>query len=423
MKAENMELSTSVSRKAARIKFASSSLKIFINICIISGVFILIQNQVVSLRISHSASAHRTDSGWLQCIVDIQKKIEDSYKDVFLERKYHEKDIIYIDPAQHQNLGDAFLVAGTTRLLVRFGFSPQNIYTCKESQANLLSDCKYDTWLPKEKFLAIWHGGGNWGDGWHVHQPRLRSMKKLILESNATIVSFPQSVYYLNQEKEFNDAEKLNGWIKNTTTSSRLVLSFRQANQIQSAKSFYTHADVRLVPDIAFMIGPLLSSKTIWTAKKNEIDVPSVDMIFLLRKDKESSMDCTSVERALKTLRLTNPSLERRLKNLTYQVSDWEGYEDVYQVRNFKEDDAMLKVEAGRNLLSLGKVVVTDRLHSSILALLMHKPHVFIEQSYGKISNTRNTAFAASEHCNEDTLMFHQSYDLEDAIESALKFL
>ena len=177
------------------------------------------------------------------------------------------------------------------------------------------------------------------------------------------------------------------------------------------------------MPDIAFMIGPLLSSKTIWTAKKNEIDVPSVDMLFLLRKDKESSMDCTSVERALKTLRLTNPSLERRLKNLTYQVSDWEGYEDVYQVRNFKEDDAMLKVEAGRNLLSLGKVVVTDRLHSSILALLMHKPHVFIEQSYGKISNTRNTAFAASEHCNEDTLMFHQSYDLEDAIESALKFL
>lgn len=411
-----------LSRKAARSKFAAS-FKIFIASCVVSGIFMLIQSREGSDGNSYSVPAQRSSGDWLQCIIDIQKKIEDSYKDVFFERKYEEKDIIYIDPAQHQNLGDAFLVAGTMRLLVRFGFSPHNIYTCKESQAHLLSDCNYKDWLPKEKFLAIWHGGGNWGDGWDVHSPRLKSMRKLILESNATIVSFPQSVYYINQEKEFKDAEKLNGWIKSSTTSSRLILSFRQQNQIQSAKSFYTLADVRLVPDIAFMIGPLLSSKTIWTGKKNSTDVPSVDIIFLLRKDKESTMDCTSVQRSLKILRLTNPSLEDRIANLTYHISDWDGYEDVYRVREFKEDDAMLKVEAGRNLLSLGKVVVTDRLHSSILALLMHKPHVFIEQSYGKISNTRSTAFAASEHCNEDSLMFHQSHDLEDAIESALKFL
>ena len=417
-----MELLTPVSRKKTRSK-VSTSMRLFVFGCMISCVFILAQKQRDSDRFSYSAHQGDTGSDWLQCISDIQKRIEDLYQDVFLERKYYENDIIFIDPAQHQNLGDAFLVAGTTSLLVRFGFSPHNVYTCKESQANLLRNCQYDSWLKKEKFLAIWHGGGNWGDGWHVQQPRLRSMKKLILESNATIVSFPQSVYYINEKKKIEDAEKLNGWIGNSTTASRVVLSFRQANQVQAAKSLYTSADVRLVPDIAFMIGPLLSPTTIWTNKGNPIDVPSVDIVFLLRKDKESSMDCTSVEVSIKNLRVLKPSLETRLRNITYHISDWEGYEDVYKVRNFKEDDAMLKVEAGRNLLSLGTVVVTDRLHSSILALLMHKPHVYIEQSYGKISNTRKTAFAASKYCNEDTLLFRQSNNLEEAIEAAIEFL
>lgn len=418
-----MDVSIAAPRKATRHRVTSTLPKLFFAVFIVSFVYILIQQQAGEGEHVWAASSYQRDGAWLQCISDIQKKIEESYQDVFLERKYREADVVYIDPAQHQNLGDAFIVAGTNRLMVRFGLSPHNIYTCKESQAHLLSDCKYDSWTSKEKFLAIWHGGGNWGDGWDVHAPRLRSMKKLILESNATIVSFPQSIYYLEKEKEFEDAGKLNQWINETSTASRVVLSFRQENQIESARSFYSLADVRLVPDIAFMIGPLISSKVIWTAEQSVTQVPSVDIIFLLREDKESSIDRTAVERALKILRLSKPSLDKKIKNITYKISDWGEYERVYKVGRFKEDDAMLKLEAGRNLLSLGKVVVTDRLHSSILALLMHKPHVYIEQSYGKISNTRNTAFAASEHCTKDALLFQQAHDLEDAIEAAIKFL
>lgn len=399
------------------------TLKSLLFICIVSNVFLLIQRQGGRKDKELHMAFPNHYAGWLQCIQDIQREIEESYKDVFRERKYSEADILYIDPAQHGNLGDAFIVEGTHRLMVRFGFSPHNIHACKESQANLLDTCTYDDWGKKEKFLAIWHGGGNWGDGWHVHNPRLSSMKKLLLESNATIVSFPQSIYYVTEGKENEDAAKLNGWINDTSTSSKLVLSFRQENQIELAQSLYPLADVRLVPDIAFMIGPLLNSKTIWTSRKESIEIPNVDILFLLRKDKESLMDCTSVEKALESLSATSPELGNRIKGLKYKITDWEGYGDVYRITHFKESDAMLKVEGARNLLGQGKVVVTDRLHSSILALLMHKPHVFIEQSYGKISNTRNTAFLASDHCTQDNLLFQQADDLEHAIDLALQFL
>jgi pyruvyl transferase EpsO len=364
------------------------------------------------------------EDGWIQCIKDIQEEIESLYADLFNEKKFLESDVIYIDPAQHGNLGDAFIVEGTHRLLARLGISPYNIYTCRESQARLRGQCDYTPWLKKDKFIAIWHGGGNWGDGWDfVQRPRIASMKKLITKSNATIISFPQSMYYVKEEIQFDDAEKLNRWIQETNTSSKLVLSFRQENQIELAKSLYPRADVRLVPDIAFMIGPLLTPKKIWTSSEDSLVVPSVDILFVLRTDKESSRGGMSVDMALDTLRQRSPELGPILDNLNYKITDWGGYKDVYPVKNLKEADAMLKVEGARNLLALGKVIVSDRLHCSILALLMHKPHVFIEQSYGKISNTRNTAFRVSDHCTNRNLKFQQASDLVDAIESAIKFL
>jgi len=364
------------------------------------------------------------EDGWLQCIQDIQEEIESSYADLFNERKFIESDVIYIDPAQHGNLGDAFIVEGTNRLLARLGLSPHNIYTCRESQALLRGQCDYNPWLKKDKFIAIWHGGGNWGDGWDfVQRPRLASMKKLILQSNATVISFPQSMYYVKENIQIEDAEKLNQWIETSDTSSKIVLSFRQENQIELARSLYPRADVRLVPDIAFMIGPLLTPKKIWTSSEESLDAPTFDILFLLRTDKESSRGGISVDMALDILRKKSPELGPSLENLKYKVTDWGGYKDVYPVKKLKEADAMLKVEGARNLLALGKVIVSDRLHCSILALLMHKPHVFIEQSYGKISNTRNTAFHVSDHCTNRNLKFQQASDLVDAIDSAIKFL
>ena len=37
--------------------------------------------------------------------------------------------------------------------------------------------------------------------------------------------------------------------------------------------------------------------------------------------------------------------------------------------------------------LARGKVVVTDRLHGHILSVLMNKPNVILDNSYGKVFN------------------------------------
>ena len=46
---------------------------------------------------------------------------------------------------------------------------------------------------------------------------------------------------------------------------------------------------------------------------------------------------------------------------------------------------AYQRLKRGVNLLSRGQVVITDRLHAHILSVLMHKPHILLDNSYGKL--------------------------------------
>ena len=80
--------------------------------------------------------------------------------------------------------------------------------------------------------------------------------------------------------------------------------------------------------------------------------------------------------------------------------------------------DSMFRHALG--LLNKGRVIVTDRLHSSIFALLMHKPHVIIDQSYGKITKTREVAFNVSPACSDkNKLRYDHAKSLEEAVKIA----
>ncbi len=46
---------------------------------------------------------------------------------------------------------------------------------------------------------------------------------------------------------------------------------------------------------------------------------------------------------------------------------------------------AQARVERGLRLLARGELIVTDRLHGHILALLLGIPHVVLDNDYGKV--------------------------------------
>ena len=95
--------------------------------------------------------------------------------------------------------------------------------------------------------------------------------------------------------------------------------------------------------------------------------------------------------------------------------------------------------------MSLGRVLITDRLHTSIFAFLLHKPHVFLEQTYGKfriiivlvtelalscisilgkVNATRRVAFQSSVHCqDQEKMRYDSAQSLEEAVMKAEKML
>ena len=75
-------------------------------------------------------------------------------------------------------------------------------------------------------------------------------------------------------------------------------------------------------------------------------------------------------------------------------------------------------------LFAAGKVVITDRLHASVFAFLLHKPHVYVDQMYGKIRNTREVAFEVSEKCEDKEMMkYDEAESLEEAVIKAAHML
>ena len=75
-------------------------------------------------------------------------------------------------------------------------------------------------------------------------------------------------------------------------------------------------------------------------------------------------------------------------------------------------------------MFAAGKVLITDRLHSSILAFLLHKPHVYIDQMYGKIGRTRAVALELSPKCQDRMKMrFAEAETLTEAVQIAKQMI
>ncbi len=68
-------------------------------------------------------------------------------------------------------------------------------------------------------------------------------------------------------------------------------------------------------------------------------------------------------------------------------------------------------------------MIITDRLHASILAVLMDKPHVIIDDKFNKISDTRDLAFGLFDECNEKYLRAYYARDVDAALVQGIKVL
>ena len=281
----------------------------------------------------------------------------------------HERHICLIDPPNHANVGDSAILLGELAFLqARFPRSRISFFDLDSYSE------RCESLIDRASIILI-HGGGNFGDIYPRHQElRLRLLQRF---ADKRIVQLPQSISFADPAAQARTAEAIarHGDF-HLLARDRVSHAFATANFA---------CQTWLSPDMAFWLD--LSAK-----------VPTHDVFCLLRSDKEAVADHRAIVEAVRDRAdsfevldwMDEPNtLTRRIdRRLLWQTHrrpkiTWPLMPAMLAVRRRYAQD---RVDAGIDLLSRGRLVVTDRLHAHIMCCLLGIPHLVFDSLDGKVS-------------------------------------
>ncbi|MBA1373898.1 polysaccharide pyruvyl transferase family protein [Sphingomonas ursincola] len=281
-----------------------------------------------------------------------------------------------LDMPDHGNVGDSAIWAGEIAWLQKnLGRNPALIADYRESLEEI---CRR---LSGKSLL--FHGGGNFGDVWPMHQ----AFRESIIAANrsAVMIQFPQSIHYDNLNSVAATATSLKG-----AKSLRLLVRDHESYEL-ATQAF--DCEVVLCPDMAFALGPL-----------QRCCAPDLDVLLLLRTDKERvgyTLPAWPEGWAQDDWLEDVPNLHRQtahdvrieaIKSLSVSRMSRAARRSSYYNKLAEQ-----RVKRGLRQLSRARFVITDRLHVHILSTLMGIPHCFLDNHYGKISRF-SSAFSTRWH-------------------------
>lgn len=268
----------------------------------------------------------------------------------------------------HGNVGDSALWLGTRRLLADLG-------------VDVAYSCEWRDYAEEELATAVaggahicLNGGGNFGDLW----PGQQQLREHVLSAFSTTrtIQLPQSLW-------FERPENLDRVRRLVDAHDDLTLLVRETNSLDLATDWF-QTSVALVPDAAFGL-----------AGEMQRSAAECDLLVVRRGDKEGlgwpDLDVGDGVETTDWLLDTGPLPSRG-----------EGSADDHYLQL-----AAHRVQRGLDLLSRARMLVTDRLHVHLFAVMLGIPHVVIDNSYGKVSGTLRSwtsvsGLALQAHAPED---------------------
>jgi pyruvyl transferase EpsO len=267
--------------------------------------------------------------------------------------------VALVDYPDHANVGDSAIWLGETAFLRARGLSPSYVSALKNHDHDALAAA-----LPQGTILL--HGGGNFGTLWPA--PQQFRLELLARFPDQPVIQLPQSLF-------FDDRAAVTACARAIERHGRFALLVRDRPSLDFARRHFP-CEARLVPDMAFAIGPLARRRAV------------ADLLCLLRTDHEKAgpaggawpsgaivADWLDDDRAA----LRRTAAGTRLLSLFDRPA-------AARLRAY-ERRARSRLARGIALLSKGRVVVTDRLHGHILSTLLDIPHVALDNRYRKIGN------------------------------------
>jgi pyruvyl transferase EpsO len=274
-------------------------------------------------------------------------------------------EIVYLDYPVHRNIGDLLIWKGASLFLRRHRCRLLGQY----SKENIIG-VRGRNQIERAKTICF-HGGGNFGDLW----PAFQLLREEIIQAypNKRIIVFPQSVRYDNSDTLAKSCKILR-------KHPDLHIFLRDRTSLATLEA-HGVPNLRLCPDTAHALwGELVAPEPTQS-----------NPLYLLRRDKEEG------------------PLPPGIKVSDLQVVDWEdGFgREEWRALNFgvriNWADARYRNKLHASLVwrvvswflirrAIGlfapyETIVTNRLHATILALLLGRKVIVYDNSYGKLSS------------------------------------
>jgi pyruvyl transferase EpsO len=272
----------------------------------------------------------------------------------------------FVDIPDYDNIGDLLIMLGTLRFFQIHGLTPSTIATLPYfDHTRVLADD-----------VLVLQGGGNFGDLYTSIHGRRESL--IAAFPNNRIIQLPQTLF-------FSSEDALAKSVATMCSHKDLHIFVRD---IVSEKLAHEFTDkVYLAPDMAHQLYPVKSTDRgakgvlrIQRVDKEKPYTPEVIKQLSIRTTTDW-VELIGDERKLITV---FEKLEWRLKHYGMPgaltaLSKWFWVPVCRRFMNKAVD-----------LFADHESVVTDRLHGHILACLMDKKHIVIDNSYGKNSSYMN---------------------------------
>ncbi len=273
------------------------------------------------------------------------------------------REVTYVDYPVHGNTGDLLILSGALKF-----FKEQNI---KIITYDNVYGRKYSELNNTPKHLPIiCHGGGNFGDLYHVHQKFREDLVSQLNEHK--IIVFPQSMHFSSEQA-----------LERSAAIFRKHRNFhfcvRDHESFESAQRFTDK--VHLVPDCAHMLWGQFKPVSGSAGKLNFLreDIESTGLSQRRSVDWATMSDPrfykiqSLMQRATKKLSPRPTTAMSKLAFAFWMLEVKRTMNDAY--RHFSEFDT----------------VETDRLHGMLFSLLLQKKVLFHDNSVKKLSRYKNT--------------------------------
>jgi len=256
------------------------------------------------------------------------------------------REVALIDVPAHANVGDSMIALGELDYFRSHDIAVRYLGAGTQADLAWLAE-----WSRRPGTAVVHHGGGNFGTIWpSEHNFRLDVINTLL---RAQIIQMPQSIHFSDEASAAATRAAL-------AAHPRYTLLVRDAQSLASAAAL--NVKPLLVPDMAFRLPPMRRHK------------PQADVLVLSRVDHEArgrqldgigdawNVRVTDWVHAHRPERLLNDLLlgiDGR-RSMRVAVAGWLGRH---------------RLARGSRILSMGKIVVSNRLHVHSLCLLHGIPH------------------------------------------------